>query len=149
MPTNHLIFCLPLLLLLSIFPNIKVFSNELALGNRWPNHWSFSFSISPSNEYSGLISFMIDWFDLLSIQGTLKSILQHHSWKHQFFGTQPSLWSNFYICTWLLDKTVFKIIWLLNWTSLEHLGSCSCVLSSGEATVTHMHHTLTAPAGLN
>ena len=73
----------PLLCLPSIFPSIRVFSNELAL-HRWPKYWSFSFSISPSNEYSGLISFRIDWFDLLSVQGTLKSLLQHHSSKHQF-----------------------------------------------------------------
>ena len=81
MPSNHLILCHPLLLLPSIFPNIRVFSNELALRIRWPNYWSFSFSISPSNEYSGLISFMIDWLDLLAVQGTLKSLLQHHSSK--------------------------------------------------------------------
>ena len=79
MPTNHLILCCPLLLLPSIFPNIRVFSNELALRIRWPKYWSFS--ISPSDEYSRLISFMIDWFDLLEVQGTLKSLLQHHSLK--------------------------------------------------------------------
>ena len=81
MPSNHLILCHPLLLLPSIFPNIRVFSNESALCIRWPKYWSFSFSISPSNEYSGLISFRIDWFDLLAVQGTLKSLLQHHSSK--------------------------------------------------------------------
>ena len=79
MPSNHLIFCCPLLLLPSIFPSIKVFSNESALHIRWPKYWSYSFNISPSNEYSGLISFRIDWFDLLAVQGTLKSRLQHHS----------------------------------------------------------------------
>ena len=79
MPFNHLILCCPLLFLPSIFPSIRVFSNELALCIRWPNYWSFS--ISPSNEYSGLISFRIDWFDLLTVQGTLKSLLQHHSSK--------------------------------------------------------------------
>ena len=79
MPSNNLILCLPLLLLPSIFPSIRVFSNESALRIRWPQYWSFSFSISPSNEYSGLISFRIDWFDLPAIQGTLKSLLQHHS----------------------------------------------------------------------
>ena len=78
MPSSHLIFCCPLLLLPSIFPRIRVFSNELALHIRWPKYCSFSFSIVPSNEYSGLISFKIDWFDLLAVQGTLKSILQHH-----------------------------------------------------------------------
>ena len=79
--SNHLIFCHPLLLLPSIFPSIRVFSNESALCIRWPKYWSFSFSISPSNEYSGLISFRIDWFNLLAVQGTLKSLLQHHSLK--------------------------------------------------------------------
>ena len=81
MPSNHLILCHPLLLLPSIFPSIRVFSNESVLHIRWPTYWSFSFSISPSNEYSGLISFRIDWFDLLAAQGTLKSLLQHHSSK--------------------------------------------------------------------
>ena len=81
MPTNHLILCHPLLLLPSIFPSIRVFSNESALRIRWPNYWSFSYNISPSNEYSGLISFRIDSFDLLIVQGTHKSLLQHHSSK--------------------------------------------------------------------
>ena len=79
-PSNHLILCCPLLLLPLVIPSIRVFSNELALFQiRWPKYWSFSFSISTSNEYSGLISFRIDWFDLLAVQGTLKSLLQHHS----------------------------------------------------------------------
>ncbi|CAN0500173.1 unnamed protein product [Rangifer tarandus platyrhynchus] len=81
MPSNHLILCHPLLLLPSISPSIKVFPNESALHIRWPKYWSFSFSISPSNEYSGLISFRMDWFDLLAVQGTLKSLLQCHSSK--------------------------------------------------------------------
>ena len=81
MPSNHLILCRPLLLLPSIFPSIRVFSNESALHIRWPKYWSFSFSISPSSESSGLVSFRIDWFDLLAVQGTLKSLLQHHSLK--------------------------------------------------------------------
>ena len=81
MPSNHLILCLTLLLLSSIFTSIRVFSNESTLCIRWPNYCSFSFSISPSNEYSGLISFRIDWFDLLAVQGTLKSLLQHYSSK--------------------------------------------------------------------
>ena len=80
MPSNHLILCCPLLLP-SIFPSIRVFSNELVLPIRWPKYWSFSFSISASNEYSGLISFRMDWFDLLAVQGTLKSLIQHHSSK--------------------------------------------------------------------
>ena len=81
MPSNHLILCCPLLLLPSIFPSIRVFSDESVLRIRWPKYWSFSFSISPSNEYSGLISFKIDWFEPLAVQGTLKSLLQHHSSK--------------------------------------------------------------------
>ena len=81
MPSNHLILCHPLLLLPSLFPSIRVFSNEPVLHIIWPKYWSFSFSISPSNEYSGLISFRIDWFDLLAVQGTLKSLLQHHNSK--------------------------------------------------------------------
>ena len=81
MPSSHLILCHPLLLPPSIFPSIRVFSSELALCIRWPKYWSFSFSISPSNEYLGLISFRIDWFDLLAVQGILKSLLQHHSSK--------------------------------------------------------------------
>ena len=81
MPSSHLILCRPLLLLLSIFPSIRVFSNESALHIRWPKYWSFSFSISPSNEHPGLISFRLDWLALLAVQGTLKSLLQHHSSK--------------------------------------------------------------------
>ena len=86
MPSNHLILCHPFLLLPSIFSSTRVFSNELALHIRWPKYWSFSFSFSPSNEYSGLISFRTDWFDLLAVQGTLKSLLQHHSLKASLLG---------------------------------------------------------------
>ena len=81
MPSNHLMLCHPLLLLPSILPGIRVFSSESVFHMRWPKYWSFSFSISPSNEYSGLISFMMDWLDLLAVQGTVKSLLQHHSSK--------------------------------------------------------------------
>ena len=81
MPSNHLIFCCSLLLLSSIFPSIRVSSNKSVLHIRWPKYWNFSFSISPSNEYSGLISFRMDWFDLLAVQGALKSLLQHHNLK--------------------------------------------------------------------
>ena len=94
MPSNHLILCRPLLLLPSVFPSIRVFSHKLALHIRWPKNRSFSFSISPSNECSGLIPFRMGCFDLLAVQRTLKSLFQH-----QFFGTQPSLWSNSQICT--------------------------------------------------
>ena len=94
MPSNHLILCCPLLLPPSIFPSIRVFSNESALCIRWPKYWSFSFNISPSNDYSGLISFRMDWVDLLAVQETLKSLLQHHSskasilWHSAFFIVQ-------------------------------------------------------------
>ena len=96
MPSNHLIFCYPLHLPPSIFPGIRVFSNESLLRIRWPNYWSFSFNVSPSNEYSGLISFRVDWLDLLAVQGTLKSLFQHHSskasilWHSAFFIVQLS-----------------------------------------------------------
>ena len=96
MPSNHLILCRPLLLLPSVFPRIRVFSNESALHIRWPKYWSFSLNISPSNEDSGLISFRMDWLDLLAVQGTLKSLLQHHSskasilWHSAFFIVQFS-----------------------------------------------------------
>ena len=90
MPSNHLILCCPLFLLPSIFPSIRVFSNESTLRMRWPKYWSFSFSIIPSKEHPGLISFRMDWLDLLAVQGTLKSLLQHHIQKHQFFGAHPS-----------------------------------------------------------
>ena len=84
MPSSHLILCRPLLLLPSIFPSIRVFSNESALRIRWPKYWTFSFSLNPSNEYSGLISFRIDWFDVLAIQGTFKHLLKHYSLKASF-----------------------------------------------------------------
>ena len=106
MPSNNLIFCHSLLLLPSIFPSIRVFSNESVLHIRWPKYWSFSFSISPSNEYSRLISFRIDCFDL-AVQGTLKSFLQHHSSKASFIGAQLSLWSSSRIHTWLLRNHSF------------------------------------------
>ena len=97
MPSNHLILCHPLLLLPSIFPSIRVFSNESALCIRWSKYWSFSFNISPSNEHPGLISFRMDWLDLLAVRGTLKSLLRHHSskasilWRSGFFIVQLSL----------------------------------------------------------
>ena len=111
MLSNHLILCRPLLLLPLIFPSIRVFYNESVLPIRWPKYWSFSFSISPSNEYSGLISFRIDWFDLLAVQGTLKSLLQHHSskasilWCSAFFMVQLS---HPYMTT---GKTIALTIW--------------------------------------
>ena len=91
MRSNHLILCRPLLLLPSILPSIRVFSNESTLCIKWPKYWSFTFNISPSNEHSGLICFRMDWLDLLAVQGTLKSLLQHNSSKHHFFGAYLSL----------------------------------------------------------
>ena len=102
-PSNHLVLCHPLLLLPLIFPSIRVFSNESVLCIKWPNDWSFSFSINPSNEYSGLISFRMDWFDL-AVQGTLKNLLQHHSSKASILW-HSALWSNTHIHTWLLEKS--------------------------------------------
>ena len=99
MPSNYLILCRPLLLLSSIFPRISVFSSELALRIRWPEHWSFSFSISPSNEYSVLISFRMDWFDLLAVQGLSRVFSSTAVRKHHFFGTQPCLLFNSHIHT--------------------------------------------------
>ena len=112
MPSNHLILCRPFLLLPSIFPSVRVFSNESSLRIRWPRYWSFSFSISPSNEYSGLISFRMDWFDLLAVQGTLKSLLQHHSSKASIFQR-----SAFFIFQLLHPyMTTGKTIALTRWT---------------------------------
>ena len=99
MPSNHLILCCSLLLLSSIFPNIRVFSSELAVCIRWPKYWSFSFSISPSNEYSGLISFRIDWFISLLPKELSRVLSSTTIQKHQFFGTQLSLWCNSHIGT--------------------------------------------------
>ena len=101
---NHLILCHPLLFLPSVFPSIKIFSNESDLHIRWPKYWSFNVIISPSNEYSGLISFRIDWFDLRAVQGILKSFLQHHSSKASILHCSAFLWSNFHVHTWLLEK---------------------------------------------
>ena len=110
MPSNHLILCRPLHL--SVFPSIRVFSNELVICIRWPKHWSFSFSISPSNEYSGLISFRMDWLDLLAVQGTLKSLLQHHSSKASIL-----LCSDFFIVQLSHPYvTTGKTIALTRWT---------------------------------
>ena len=112
MPSNHLILCRPLFLLPSIFPSIRVFSNESAFRIRWPKYWSFSFNISPSNEHPGLISFRMDWLDLLAVQGTLKSLLQHYSskasvlWRSAFFMVQLS---HPYMTT---GKTIALTIWI-------------------------------------
>ena len=104
MPSNHLLLCYPLLLLPSIFPSIRVFSNELALHIRWPKYWSFSFNISPTNEYPGLISLRMDWLDLLEPKGLSRIFSNTTVQKHQFFHAQLSLWYNSYIHTRLLEK---------------------------------------------
>ena len=119
MPSNHLILCHPLLLLPSIFPSIRVFSNESVLHIRWPNYWSVSFSISPSNEYSALISFRIDWLDFLAVQGTLKSLLQHHSSK------ASTLWCSVFFMVQLLHPymTTGKTIAFTRWIFVGKLMS--------------------------
>ena len=124
MPSNHLILCCPLLLLPSIFPSIRVFSNESAV--KWPKYWSFSFNISPSSEHPGLISFRMDWLDLLAVQGTLKSLLQHHNWASlvaQRLKHLPPMWE-----TWVrslgredpLEKEMVAhssiLAWRIPWT---------------------------------
>ena len=119
MPSNHLILCYPLLLLPSIFPSIRVFSNESVLCIRWPKCWSFIFNISPYNEYLGLLSFRIDWFDLLAVQGTLKSLLQNHSSKASI------LWLSAFFMVQLLHPymTTGKTLALIRWT---FVGKCLC-----------------------
>ena len=119
MPSNHLILCHPLLLLPSIFPSIKVFSNESVLHIKWPKYWSFSFSISSSNEYSGLISFRMDWLDLLAVQRTLKSLLQHHSSKASIF------WHSAFFIVQLSHPciTTGKTIALPRWTFVGNVMS--------------------------
>ena len=133
MPSYHLIFCCPLLLLPSVFSSIRVFSNESALHVRWPKYWSFSFSISPSNRYSGLISFRIDCFDLLAVQGTLKSLLQHHSskasifWHSAFFRVQLShpymtTRKNIALTIWIfVDKVTFLLFNMLSGSVIAFL----------------------------
>ena len=103
-PSNHLILCHPLLLLLSIFPSIRILSNESALCIRWPKYWSFSFNINPSNEHPGLIYFGMDWLDLLEVQGTLNSLLQHYMFKSINSLALSFLYSPTHIHTWLLEK---------------------------------------------
>ena len=119
MPSNRLILCRPLLLLPSIFPSIRVFSNESALHVRWPKYWSFSFNISPSNEHPGLISFSMDWLDLLAVQGTLKRLLQHHSSKASI------LWHSAYFIVQLshLYMTTRKTITLTRQTFVDKVMS--------------------------
>ena len=135
MPSNHLILCCPLLLLHSIFPSIRVFSNESVLHIRWPKYWSFSFSISPSNEHPGLISFRMDWFDLLTVQGTLKSLFQHHGSKASI------LWHSAFFIVQLshIYMTTGKTIALTRWTFVGNV----VVFPSGLLfyAFTQWHHT--------
>ena len=126
MPSNHLIVCCPLLLLPSIFPSIRVFSNILALSIMWPKYWGFSFSTSPSNEYSGLISFRIDWFDFFVVQGTLKSLLQNYSVKAPIFQCPSFLWSNSHICTLLLEKP--RLLENVSFLSNTQKGQCGRII---------------------
>ena len=120
MSSNHFILCRPLLLLPSVFLSIRVFSNESVLHIRWPKYWSFSFSISPSNAYSGLISFRLDWLDLLAVQGTLKSLLQHHSSKVSILWHEMKMWLGPYLGVagknplpgWFRLLAVFSSLWL-------------------------------------
>ena len=127
MPSNHLILCCPLLLLSSIFPSIRVFSNESALCIRWTTYWSFSFSISPSNEHPGLISFRMDWLDLLAVQGTLKNHLQHHSSKASIL-----LCSAFFIVQLSHPHmTTGKTIALTRWTFASKVNLCFLICCLG------------------
>ena len=121
MPSNHLILCHPLLLLPPIPPSIRVFSNESTLRMRWPKYWSFSFSISPSNEHPGLISFRLDWLDLLAVQGTLKSLLQHHSSKASI------LWFSAF-CIVQLSHPYMTTGKTKAWTGQTFVGKCLCFL---------------------
>ena len=142
MPSSHLILCHPLLLLPSIFHSIGVFSNESVLRIRWPKYWSFSFSISPSNEYSGLISFRMDWFDILAVQGTLKSLLQHHSSKAStlrcsaFFIVQLShpymtTGKTIALTRWtFVGKVMFLLFIMLSRLAIAFLPRSKCLLIS-------------------
>ena len=133
MQSNHPIFCHPLLLLPSIFPSIRSCLKELALCIRWPSskYWNFSFSISPSNEYSGLIYFKIDWFDLLAVQGTLKSLLQHQNLKASILWCPAFVMVHFHICTWLQERlqawlyrpllAKWYLCFLIHWQDLSSL----------------------------
>ena len=140
MPSNHLILCRPLLFLPSIFPSIRVFSKESALCIRWPKYWSFSFNISPSKEHQGLISFRMDWLDLLAVQGTLKSLLQHHSSKasilhcSSFFIVQlshPYMTTGKTLTTWtFVDKVMSLLFNMLSRLVVTFLPRSKCLLIS-------------------
>ena len=155
MPSSHLILCCPLLLLPSIFPSIRVFSDESVLCIRWPKYWSFSFNISPTNEHPGLISFRMDWLDLLAVRGTVKSLLQHHSSKASI------LWHSAFFTVQLSHPymTTGKTIALTRWTFVDCLKACNSLFSPSTlhtnesapvSTYTHMYmHVHTPPAALH
>ena len=141
MPSNHLILCHPLLLRASIFPSIRVFSSESVLHIRWPKYWSFSFSINPSNEYPGLISFRMDWLDLFAVQGTLKSLIQHHSSKasilrcstlffqisHPYMTARKTI----ALTRWtFVGKVMFLLFNMLSWLVIAFLPKSKCLLIS-------------------
>ena len=134
MPSNHLILCCPLLLLPSIFPSIRVFSNQSVLRIRWPKYWSFSFSISPSNEYSGLVSFRMDWFDLLAVQETLKSLLQYNSSKASsalsflYSSTLTSIW-DYYKKTIALTRQTSVTPWKILLWDICYILEVTCPIS--------------------
>ena len=136
MPSSHLILCHPLLPLPSIFPSIMVFSNESVFHIRWPKYYNFSFSISPSNEYSGLISFRMDWLDLLAVQGTLKSLLQHHSSKVSIL---PLEWYHLHIWGWLYFywQSWFQLV--SHQPTISHDVLCICVKQEGWQYTVLMH----------
>ena len=149
MLSNHFILCLPLLLLPSIFPSISIFSNESALHIRWPKYWSFNFSISPSSEYSGLISHRIDWFDLLAVQGTLKSLLQDHSlkasiWHSAFFMVQLShpfmtTGKSHSLIIWTFIGKVMSLFFnMLSRFAIVFLPRSKCLLLSAEGCSHHL-----------
>ena len=141
MPSKHLISCHPLLLMPPIFPSIRIFSSESPLWIRWPKHWSFSFSISPSNKHSRLISFRIDWFDFFAVQGTLKSLLQHHSSKHNSLvlsllhgstlTSTHNYWKNLAFTRWTLaGEVTFLLFNMLSRLVISFLPRSKCLLTS-------------------
>ena len=127
MPSNHCILCFLLLLLASIFPTIKIFSNELALHNWWSKHWSLSLSNSPSNEYSGLISFRIDWFDLLAVQGTLKSLLQHYSLKSSVLQSSAFFMVQLSHANMITGKNIALTVWTFVGKMMSLLFNTLCL----------------------
>ena len=143
MPSNQLILCHPLLLWPSIFPSVHVFSTELALHIRWPKYWSFSFGISPSNEYSGLISFKIDWFDLFAVQGTLKSLLKHHSLKASILHLPPNYLDNI---PWLFIICYQVSLSITSSQSLFKLMSIESMMASISSSVVPFSHLQSFPA---